>query len=333
MNAKNPFGLVKRVFLYTLVVILSIGGHDVVCAQKPRILVFTKTNGWDHGTRVATDSIIRNLGALNGLLVDTTNEPGTFFTDTALARYGAICFINTTGTLFSDAQREVFKRYIRAGGGYVGMHASTDCEYGWSWYGQMAGANFNGHPFNVAAAKVAILDRKHPSTDFITSDTLSRTDEWYFWGQNPDFRNNPIVDPAGNDSIHVLMNLVESSIQGSTLNRFHPICWCSRFEGGRSWYCGFGHDPETFNDPLVKKMLMGGIRFAAGLVETEMLPMVEDHRNVVCFSSSYNCLIYNLLGRSFHVSRQYKNVNRIQKVICGNGTVPGAGYYIGEKFK
>jgi type 1 glutamine amidotransferase len=155
-------------------------------AQKPRILVVTETAGWDHVTRVAADSVIRNLGVLNGFDVDTANATANFFTDATLSKYATVCFINTTGTIFTAAEADAFQRYIRAGGGYVGMHASTDCEYDWHWYGEMAGAFFNGHPFNVATAKVAVRDKKHPSTQFITADTLTRTDEWYFWAQNPD---------------------------------------------------------------------------------------------------------------------------------------------------
>jgi type 1 glutamine amidotransferase len=269
---------------------------------KPRVLVFTKTAGWDHGTRAVADSVIRGLGATGGFAVDTTDATGTFFTDSSLAAYKAVCFVNTTGTLFTEAQREAFKRFIRAGGGYVGIHASTDCEYDWGWYGDMAGAYFNGHPFNVATAKVAILDKRHPSTEFISEDTLIRTDEGYFWGQNPDFRNNPLVNPAGNDSVNVLMELVESSIEGSGLKAYHPICWYRHFEGGRVWYSGFGHAPQTFNDPLMKRMLSGGIRWAAGLTGTMVMAPDAAVISVTPAPEAHRPAVYDALGRMIDVN-------------------------------
>jgi type 1 glutamine amidotransferase len=244
--------------------------------------------------------VIRNLGIQNGFDVDTTNATNSFFIDSSLAKYAAICFVNTTGALFTSSERDAFKRFMQAGGGYVGIHASTDCEYEWPWYGQMSGANFNGHPFNVATAKIAILDKKHPSTEFITSDTLSRTDEWYFWGQDSGFKNNPIINPAENDSIHVLMNLVESSLPNSTLNHFHPMCWYQNFEGGRVWYLGFGHDPKTFNEPLMKQMILGGILYAAGMTKTSTVQKNEIFRLVMPVTMTNAPIVYDLLGRTLH---------------------------------
>ncbi|MBN1575982.1 MAG: ThuA domain-containing protein [Chitinispirillaceae bacterium] len=301
-------------------------------ARKPRVLVFTKTAGWDHETRVASDSVIRNLGKLNGFDVDTTDVAGTCFTDASLAGYAAVCFINTTGTLFTAAERNAFQRYLRAGGGYVGMHASTDCEYEWPWYGEMTGANFNGHPFNVATAKVAVLDKSHPSTEFITADTLTRTDEWYFWGRNPDFRNNPLIDPAENDSIHVLMELVEPSIPGSKLSHFHPICWYRNFEGARVWYCGFGHYPETFNDPLVKQMLLGGIRYSAGMTAVKTAPRPAAPKPFVLAAGEYKMTVYDIRGR---VVRSFirpasgpLTPERLLDMATGNRRAAGAGWYL-----
>ncbi len=293
-NTTHRFPFLERiiVFLVSFILITTASPGDRV-----RVLVFTKTSGWDHGTRSAADSVIYNLGILNGFDVDTTGESGSYFTDISLARYDAVCFINTTGTIFTNNEREAFKKYMHGGGGYVGMHASTDCEYDWSWYGRMTGANFNGHPFNVATAKVAVLDKKHPSTEFISGDTLTRTDEWYFWGPNPDFRDNPLIDPAENDSIHVLMELVESSIAGSTLKHPHPMCWYSYFEGGRVWYSGLGHEPGAFNDPLVKRMLLGGIRYAAAATASKVMPIAQDYKPFVRSASVRKPAIYDLLGR------------------------------------
>jgi PKD repeat protein len=44
----------------------------------------------------------------------------------------------------------------------------------------------------------------------------------------------------------------------------HPISWCQRYEGGRSWYTGMGHTAATFSEPLFLEHLLGGIEVAAG---------------------------------------------------------------------
>ena len=266
-------------------------------APLSRILVLSETNGWDHQTRTVADSVISALGSVNGLIVTAIDRTDGYFTSEYLANCAAVCFVNTTGTIFTDEEAAAFRQYITDGGGYVGVHASTDCEYDRSWYAEMTGANFNGHPFNIAEANIAVLDKNHPSTGFITADTLIRTDEWYFWADNPAFQNMPLVDPAENDSITVLMELVESSIIGSTLSHFHPICWYKSFGKGRVWYCGFGHDPETFRDSLFTRMLLGGIRYAAGIapngIQTKLFNV--EKRDII----PVRCRSVDCMGRVF----------------------------------
>jgi type 1 glutamine amidotransferase len=248
--------------------ILLLLAATVPSSPRPRVLVLTETGGWDHGTRAASYSAVIDLGKKNGFDVDTASKTDGLFTEAKLASYAAVCFVNTTGTLFTDAEATAFQKYMQAGGGYVGVHASTDAEYQRPWYAGMTGANFNGHPFNIATAKAAVRDKSHLSTSFIAQDTLTLTDEWYFWANNPDFRNNPLIDPATGSGITVLMDLVESSIPGSTLHGYHPICWSKAYGQGRVWYNGLGHSPQTYGDSLFRRMLLGGIQYAAGMAGT-----------------------------------------------------------------
>ena len=67
------------------------------------------------------------------------------FTSKNLARYRTVVFLNTTGDVLDAAQQDDFERYIQAGGGYVGVHAASDTEYDWPWYGRLVGAWFIGN--------------------------------------------------------------------------------------------------------------------------------------------------------------------------------------------
>ena len=49
-------------------------------------------------------------------------------------------------TILNDAQQAAFERYIQAGGGFVGVHAASDTEYTWPWYGELLGGYFRNHP-------------------------------------------------------------------------------------------------------------------------------------------------------------------------------------------
>ena len=73
-------------------------------------------------------------------------------------------FLSTTGDVLNDAQQTAFEHYIQAGGGYVGIHAASDTEYTWPWYGQMLGGYFRNHPAGTPTATVNIEDANEPST-------------------------------------------------------------------------------------------------------------------------------------------------------------------------
>src|SRR4029077_5458364 len=109
--------------------------------------------------------------------VDTT-EDSAQFTDANLAQYDVVVFLSTTGDVLNDDQQAAFERYIRAGGGFVGIHAAADTEYGWDFYNNMIGASFRNHPDGTPTAAVDIVDGNEPSTQGLPA-RQTRTDEWY----------------------------------------------------------------------------------------------------------------------------------------------------------
>jgi PKD repeat protein len=54
---------------------------------------------------------------------------------------------------------------------------------------------------------------------------------------------------------------------GNTTDDDHPISWCQRYDGGRSWYTGMGHTQASFAEANYLKHLLGGIEVAAGAVD------------------------------------------------------------------
>ncbi|GHO89863.1 ThuA domain-containing protein [Dictyobacter formicarum] len=214
------------------------------------LLVFSKTTGYRHASIENGIAAIRQLAAEHHIEVQAS-EDAAVFTDENLARYRAVIFLNTTGNILDDAQKAAFEHYIHAGGGYVGVHAASDTEYGWAWYGQLLGAFFKSHP-KIAQATIHVEDSHMVSTSMLPAQWV-RTDEWY------NFRENP------RSHVHVLLTLDESTYQGGEMGHDHPIAWYHDFEGGRSWYTGMGHTPESFSEPLFLAHLWGGISYAAGL--------------------------------------------------------------------
>ena len=50
-----------------------------------------------------------------------TEDPTRVFNDAELKKYKAVIFLSTTGDALNDEQQAAFERYIKAGGGFVGM--------------------------------------------------------------------------------------------------------------------------------------------------------------------------------------------------------------------
>ncbi|RMH30241.1 MAG: ThuA domain-containing protein [Planctomycetota bacterium] len=218
-------------------------------AEPFGVLVFTKTAGFRHASIPAGTDTVEKIGLANGFMAFAT-EDAAVFTDDSLARFAVIVFLNTTGDILDDDQQAAMERFIRAGGGFVGIHSAADTEYGWPWYAGLVGAQFRSHP-PVQQAEIEVIDRDHPSTRHLP-ERWTRTDEWY------DYRSAP----AG--TVRLLMTLDQSTYEGSVTEGTHPIAWCHTYEGGRAFYTGGGHTSEAFREPDFRNHLLGAIRWAAG---------------------------------------------------------------------
>ncbi|GIH16947.1 ThuA domain-containing protein [Rugosimonospora africana] len=222
-----------------------------------RLLIFSATTGYRHESIPAGVVAMRELGEADGFAVDATEDAAVFTPDN-LARYAAMVFMNSSGTLFDDAGRSALRGYVADGGGYLGVHLAAGTEYDWPYYGGLVGAYFDKHP-EVQPAGFDVENRSHPATAHLPR-RWERVDELY------NYRSNPRSDA------HVLITLDESSYSGGTMGEDHPITWCHRYEGGRAFYTGAGHTVESYVEPAFRAVLLGGLRYAAGTAYADDRP-------------------------------------------------------------
>ncbi|NDV14477.1 ThuA domain-containing protein [Muricauda sp. TY007] len=212
------------------------------------VMVFTKTEGWRHKSIEKGVQTLRELGRQNGFVALQT-ESGEDFTSQNLQNYKLVVFLNTTLDVLNDAQQRAFEAYIKGGGAFLGVHAASDTEYDWPWYGKLVGGYFVSHPNdpNVRQAKIDVVSKAHPSTEHL-QDSWTRTDEWYnFKDLNPD--------------VTVLLNLDETTYEGGTNGSNHPIAWYHEFDGGRAFYTAGGHTEESYDEPMFRQHLLGAIEW------------------------------------------------------------------------
>jgi cytochrome c len=227
------------------------GAGTRVEPNKINVLVFSKTAAFRHQSIEAGKAALAKMAKEKGFGV-SFNEDATQFSESNLKKYNTVVFLNTTGDVLNAGQQSAFERYIQAGGGYVGIHAATDTEYEWPWYGQLAGAYFLDHPMtpsNVQKGKYSVVKR-----DWATQgmpDSFERTDEFY------SFKN---ISPR----ITVVLKIDEKSYIGGKNGDNHPMSWYQEFDGGRSFYTAMGHTDETFAEPLFLNHLWAGIHYTAG---------------------------------------------------------------------
>ena len=212
------------------------------------VLLFSKTAGYRHDSIPAGIAAIKALGEQNRFHVDAT-EAATAFGDDNLARYRVVVFLNTTGHVLETAQQGALERFIRSGGGFVGIHSATDTEYDWPWYRDLVGTYFKVHPA-IQPATLEVIDGVHISTRHLAAQ-WRRTDEWY------GFRDDP------SPRVHVLMRIDEASYSGGTMGANHPMAWYHDYDGGRAWYTALGHTIESYSEMPFLRHLLGGITWAA----------------------------------------------------------------------
>ena len=182
-------------------------------SARYNVLVFGKTAAFRHSAIDEALTAIRLMGSQQNFTVDYT-EDATRFNDAFLSRYDVVVWDSTTGDVLNDTQQAAFERFIKAGGGYVGIHSATDTEYGWAWYGQLTGAYFRNHPTGTPTATIVVEDAElardvrtcRPAGRGLTSGTTSRR------SINPVVNGGGTdVSPRGQTPIHVLLKMDEST--------------------------------------------------------------------------------------------------------------------------
>lgn len=212
------------------------------------VLVFSKTAGFRHASIENGKEMFLRLATEKGFQVDTT-EDASVFTQENLSKYNLIVFLSTTGDILDNDQQIELRRFMQAGGNWMGIHAAADTEYKWPWYNELCGAWFLSHPKHQEAT-ILIDDANHPSTKHF-SETWTRFDEWY------NYKNI-------RDDINPVMRADESTYEGGENGEYHPLAWFRDVENGRSFYTGVGHTPESYTDPDFIAHIWGGMEYAWG---------------------------------------------------------------------
>lgn len=251
----------KRLFLLliTAVLILPLSAKEKKeQVEKLDVLVFSKTDGYRHKSISNGIKMLSELGQKRTWEV-TATENASLFSLEFLMNFDVVVFLNPTKDVLNDKQQKAFKTFLKTGKGFVGIHASTDCEYGWEWYGKLSGSYFATHP-PAQEGTVIFENHDHPAMKtFAGMETYTTVDEWYSFTFNP------------REKVNVLASLDESSIKESKNDKWkmgdHPLIWWQEFDGIRSFYTVFGHTAEAFDDTNIRTHIADAIDWAGEKID------------------------------------------------------------------
>jgi type 1 glutamine amidotransferase len=227
--------------------------------KNSKVLVYTKNGkGYVHDNIASAVASIKEMGVENHFTVDVSDDPSVF-TETNLKNYQFLIFTSTNNDVFdTDNQRVQFRRYIEAGGGFVGVHSVTGTERNWTWFKMMLGETFSWHA-NFQKFSIKKLDNTHPSMQGVPA-IWEREDECYFGKEL--YPGIKVLMAHQLSSLNPSQTDLIQKNAGSYANYF-PAVWYQQFDGGNIWVTALGHSKESYQDPIYKNHLLQGIRFIA----------------------------------------------------------------------
>lgn len=232
--------------------------------KRVKVLVYTKNGkGYVHDNIPSAVKAIQKLGGEKGFHVDVSDDPAVF-TEDNLKQYTFLLFPSTNNDVFdTEAQRVNFRRYIQAGGGFVGLHSVTGTERNWKWFKMMLGGSFAWHakfqPFTIRT-----IDDSHPSVQDVPP-AWTKEDECYFTKEMyPGIRVVMAHDLSTLKGDEAHMERVKThSVQ---FPDYYPAVWYQQFDGGTIWVTTLGHHKKDYENPVYVNHIFQGMNFVASKV-------------------------------------------------------------------
>ena len=245
---------IKFIVITLLISNLIACGQDKPEFENPlNIVVFSKTVGFRYGSISSGLKMLFDESKKQNWII-TATEDASMMNDAVLKSMDVAVFLNPTGDALNLEEQAAFEKWIAGKKGFVGIHAAADCEYEWQFYDNLLGAHFKTHPATQKAT-VVFENFNHPAMKpFAGMKSYTTVDEWYTFKVNP------------RPNVNVLAAIDESTITKFDNENWrmgdHPIIWYNDKDGIRSFYTGFGHTDEAFQDKKIIEHIRNAINWA-----------------------------------------------------------------------
>jgi type 1 glutamine amidotransferase len=167
----------------------------------------------------------------------------------------ALALFTIGETPWNEEQRDAILDGVRSGRlSVVSIHSATDSCYGWTDYGALVGARFDGHPWTQTFV-ADVLDAAHPACSHLGA-------EWKWHDEVYQFRD---LRPDAEVLLRVRDGELDLTAPGARPPVFgYPLAWCFSEGAGRVFSTSLGHFPGAWETPAYLRHLSGGLGWALG---------------------------------------------------------------------
>lgn len=273
-----------RIRMFGWVAALVLGATGVLAADGPRVLLFSKSAGYEHdvikvkdGAPNHVETVVRPLiEGIGGTLV--ASKDGAHISPDGLKQFDVVIFYTTEDLCLAECPdgsppvgedgMMALIDWVKAGGGFVGFHCASDT---WhrarnqfspeSPYLDMVGGEFRGHGAQFIGT-LRVVDPDHPTMANV-KDGWRINDEWYLFSdlQDRTIHTLALLDPAE-----------ERANQEKYQVPAYPVIWCSAPGEGRVFYNAMGHRDDVWTDPTFQQLFLDTVNWANGEGEADAEP-------------------------------------------------------------
>ena len=205
-----------------------------------KMLVFVGTEGQYHDHPGNGRYIAEFLSKSDGIEADFSQDYEIMAG--GLRAYDTVLFYTDVGSL-TPAQEQGLLDFVRAGGGFFGLHTAAASFRENSDYHAMLNGFFAGHSAYMDF-RVTVDDREHPITRGL--DDFEVTDELYYLEHDPE------------KSRHLMQAF------DPTRDETHVMAFHHTWGEGRVFFFALGHDTAVLAHPSFQEVVRRGVLWTGG---------------------------------------------------------------------
>lgn len=234
-------------------------------------------NGYQHDSITHALSTIERLGWESGVydtIIRTDSQPitkspilfkqgtgiatGADFLARNLDYFDAIFFFGVREIDLDPQQRADLLKFVRDDGkGFVATHSAATAFFSWPEFGELLGARFDEHPWDITEATVIVEDRTSPISRHLPA-TFAVTDEHY---QLKDLSraNVHVIARLDADTLDLKAPLVHRT------DRDFIAAYTKTYGRGRVFYSTLGHPRELWDESWLQQMYFEALKWSMRL--------------------------------------------------------------------